>query len=178
MIMGDTARRVAVTALCAVTAAVTVGAVTAAPASADTDTGSTTVNVEVGGVITLADLTESFTLSGNPGATVTTGATPVTMTVTTNNAAGYTVTVEPALATLGGAIPGNTDTIATSLLKVRPSGVGTFTALGVGAPVTVGGKTAPSAEAGDTVSNDYQITIPFVAPDTYSGTLNYIATTL
>ncbi|MDQ1398789.1 MAG: hypothetical protein QOK20_721, partial [Acidimicrobiaceae bacterium] len=33
---------------------------------------------------------------------------------------------------------------------------------------------AASAPLGDAVSNDYQVQIPFVAPDTYSATLEYI----
>ncbi len=46
------------------------------------------------------------------------------------------------------------------------------------APVEVHTQTGPSAEAGDDLSNDYQMTIPFVRSDTYTGTLNYVATTL
>jgi hypothetical protein len=151
----------------------------AAPARADTDSDTTTANVTVGGAITLTDLTDSFTLSGAPGDTPTTGGSPVTMKVTTNNFAGYSVTVQPASTTLDPAISGNTDTIASNLLEVRgPSQAGAFTALTPAAPLEVATKASASAEGGDTVNNDYQITIPFVRPDTYTGTLNYVAATL
>jgi hypothetical protein len=148
-------------------------------ARADTDSGTTTANVTVSTAISLTGLTDSFTLSGAPGDTPTTGGTPVTMTVTTNNFAGYSVTVEPAAATLDPAIAGNTDTIGTDLLQVRGSAqAGAYTALTPGTPLEVARKTSASAEAGDTVNNDYRLTIPFVRPDTYSGTLNYVAATL
>jgi hypothetical protein len=99
--------------------------------------------------------------------------------VTTNNFAGYSVTVEPASTTLDPAISGNTDTIASTLLQVRgPAQTGAYTALTPGTPLEVARKTSASAEDGDTVNNDYRITIPFVRPDTYSGTLNYVAATL
>jgi hypothetical protein len=148
-----------------------------APALAATDTGSTIANVDVGSAITLTGLTPSFTLTGNPGDVAST-ATPVSMTITTNNFAGYTVTVEPATATLVGAIPGNTDSIPTSDLQVADSVIGTFTPLIFGTPVPVFTQASASAPDGDTVAEDYQITIPFVRPDTYTGTLNYIASTL
>lgn len=151
----------------------------AAPAQADTDTGSTTANVQVGLAITLSDLSPSFTLTGTPGAAVTTGGTPVTMRVTTNNFAGYNVTVQPAAADLVGAIVGNTDTIPMTLLEVNgPVQGGTFAALTPGTPLEVANKTTASDPAGDVISNDYRITVPFVRPDTYSGTLNYVTTTL
>jgi hypothetical protein len=150
----------------------------APPASADTDTDTTTANVSVSSLITLTDLTGSFTLTGAPGDTVTTSS-PVTMTVKTNNFAGYSVTVEPAGTTMDPAIAGNTDTIPTTSLLVRgPSQSGSFTALTPGTPLEVRRKTSASAEAGDSVSNDYRMTIPFVRPDTYSATLNYVASTL
>ncbi len=170
-------QRAAVAVVCT---AVSVAAATvpgSGVASAADATDSTTANVVVGGVITLTALSNSFTLSGNPGQTVTT-ATPVTMTVTTNNATGYSVTVEPASPDLTGALPGNTDTIPTTLLQVRETGGGAFTALDPTTPTQVFTSNTPSAADGDTISNDYQITIPFVQPDTYSGTLNYIASTI
>jgi len=150
---------------------------TGAPAIAASDTGSTTVGVEVGSSITVSGLTPSFTLTGNPGDVATT-VTPVSMTITTNNFAGYTVTVEPATATLTGAIAGNTDTIPASDLEVADSVVGTFAPLIFGTPVTVFTQATASAPTGDAVAENYRLTIPFVRPDTYTGTLNYIATTL
>jgi hypothetical protein len=151
----------------------------AAPALADTDTGSTTANVDVSSAITLTNLTPAFTLSGSPGQTPTTGATPVTMTVTTNNFAGYNVTVVPAAANLAGAIVGNTDVIPSNDLEVDgPVQAGTYVHLAFGTPTIVATKATASAPAGDTINNNYRITIPFVRPDIYTGVLNYVATTL
>ncbi len=42
---------------------------------------------------------------------------------------------------------------------------------------TVHSQTGPSGANGDAVSNDYQMLIPFVRPDQYSVTLDYIVTT-
>lgn len=151
----------------------------AAPALADTDTGSTTANVDVTSAITLTDLTPAFTLTGSPGQTVTTGGTPVTMTVTTNNFAGYNVTVVPATADLSPAIAGNTDVIPSNDLEVDgPVQAGTFVHLTFGTPIVVATKASASAPDGDSITNNYRITIPFVRPDTYTGVLNYVATTL
>ncbi|MEV7005357.1 hypothetical protein [Streptosporangium sp. NPDC051022] len=148
-------------------------------ARADSDTGSTVANVQVGLSITLSDLTAAFTLAGNPGQTVASGTgLPVTMRVTTNNFAGYSVTVQPQAANLVGAIAGNTDVVPVTLLQVRGPAQVAFTALSSATPLEVARKTAASDPAGDLISNDFQITVPFVRPDTYSGTLNYVATTL
>ncbi len=179
MTLGIRTRSFLAAAACAVVATASIEVATGGPAAAiDSTTESTTANVGVTGAITLTALTDAFTLTGIPGATVTTGASPVTMTVTTNNDAGYQVTVEPEDPSLVGTIVGNDDLIPTTLLKVRETGGSTFTALTPGTPLVVTTKTERSAEEGDTVSNDYQITIPFVQPDTYSGTLDYIASTL
>ncbi|WP_214109610.1 hypothetical protein [Acrocarpospora catenulata] len=146
------------------------------PAAADTDTGDTTANVEVTSSITLSDLTAAFTLTGSPGQTPT---QPVSMRVTTNNFAGYNVTVAPATANLAGAIVGNTDVIPSSDLEVQgPAQAATFAALTFGTPLVVATKESPSAEAGDVINNTYRMAIPFVRPDTYTTTLNYIASTL
>ena len=151
----------------------------AVPAVADTASGSTTANVEVSGSITLTGLTPAFTLTGVVGSTPTTGATPVTMVVTTNNFAGYNVSVVPAAANLVGAIPGNTDVIPANSLEVDgPVQAGVYAPLAFPTPLVVATKASASAPEGDTITNNYRITIPFVRPDTYSGTLNYVATTL
>jgi hypothetical protein len=148
-------------------------------AQADTDAGSTTANVDVTSAITLTNLTPSFTLSGSPGTDVTTDVTPVTLTVTTNNFAGYNVTVVPHTASLTPGIVGNTDVIAFSDLKVNgPIQGGTFAPLTFGTPLVVATKATASASDGDPITNDYKITVPFVRPDTYTGTLDYVTTTL
>lgn len=143
-----------------------------------TSTQSTTANVIVGSSITLTDLVPSFSLTGNPGETVSNTVPQVTMTVTTNNNEGYAVTVEPETATLNPTTPGNTDTIPIGDLMVREAGTTTFSPLTFGTPLQVHTQATPSAEAGDTITNDYEITIPFVTPDTYSAVLDYVATTL
>jgi hypothetical protein len=148
----------------------------AAPAQADTSPGSTTAHVQVSSEILLTGLTPSFTLAGDPGDTVTSVA-PVTMTVTTNNFTGYSVTVGPAVVALTGATVGNTDTIPSSALQVKETAAGTYANLGINAPVTVFTKATASAPTGDPISTTFRITIPFVQPDTYSGAVNYIATT-
>lgn len=151
----------------------------ATPALADTDTGSTTANVDVTSSVLLTSLTPSFTLTGAPGSTPTTGATPVTMTVTTNNFAGYTVTVVPAAQNLVGAIAGNTDVIPANDLEVDgPVQAGTYVHLTYPTSLLVATKASASEPGGDTITNNYRITIPFVRPDIYTGTLNYVVTTL
>jgi len=174
--MGETTKKIW-PGLLAVTgaAALVAGPVTAA--RADTSPESTTAHVQVSSAILLSGLTPSFTLAGNPGDTVTALA-PVTMTVKTNNFAGYSVTVEPAVVALTGALGTNTDTIPTSVLEVKETAAGTYEHLGINAPVTVFTKATPSALAGDPISTTFRITIPFVQADTYSGPINYIATTL
>jgi hypothetical protein len=146
-------------------------------APGDTSTGSTTANVDVTTAIALTGLTSAFTLTGLPGATVTASGA-VTMTVTTNNLAGYAVTVESAAPVLAATAGSNPDSIPITALGVRETGGTTFTALSSTGTDTVHSQGTRSAEIGDTVSNDYQVVIPFVNEDTYTTTLNYIATTL
>jgi hypothetical protein len=169
------------TCLTLVGAATTIGALGygASPAQADTSTGSTTANVEVTSSISLTNLTPSFTLAGPPGSVPTTGANPVTMTVTTNNFAGYNVTVVPHSGILTGAIPGNTDSISSNALEVDgPAQGGAYVHLTFGTPTVVATKASVSAPTGDPIINNYRITVPAVRPDTYSGVLDYVATTL
>jgi hypothetical protein len=123
----------------------------------------------------MTGLTSAFTLSGAPGDTVTsTGA--VSFNVRTNNISGYTVTVQAATATLVAATLGNTDSIPISALRVR-EGTNTFVALSNTSSVTVHDQDTESAELGDALTNDYRVVIPFVNSDTYTVTINYIAST-
>jgi hypothetical protein len=94
------------------------------------------------------------------------------MTVTTNSAGGYRVTVAAAADSLTGSV-GNTDTIPIDRLSVRESGTNLFQAL-TAIPQIVHQQSGPSAPGGDAISNDYQIDIPFVNADTYTTTLDYI----
>ena len=96
------------------------------------------------------------------------------MTVTTNSAAGYLVTVQGTSGSLTGAAPGNTATIPIGAMGVRETGTTAFQPLSGDLPSVVHQQGAPSAPGGDAVSNDYQVQIPNVASDTYSATLDYI----
>jgi hypothetical protein len=157
-------------------------AATAAPAAPPppaTSSGTTIANVDVGGAIVLSSLTPSFTLSGVPGDRPVDDHA-VTMNVFTNNATGYNVTVQAENALMvGTGISG--DTIPVSDLSVRETGgSGPFLPLSSTAPVQVYNQTTRSAAApGDALSNDYEFNtpIPDVVNDTYSDTLDYVATT-
>jgi hypothetical protein len=150
--------------------------IAAAAPSADSP-GSTTANVAVGSAIALTGLTSSFTLTGIPGATVA-GVGAVTMNVKTNNLAGYAVTVRSLTATMGATAVGNLDSVPIGALSVRETGTTTYAALSDTVARTVHSQATRSAEAGDTINNDYQVIVPFVNQDTYTASLNYIATTL
>ncbi|HYQ62516.1 hypothetical protein [Actinophytocola sp.] len=150
---------------------------TAAAAPGETDTGTTTANVAVNSAIALTGATPSFTLTGLPGATVTTNGA-VTFNVETNNLAGYAVTVQSQTTTMTPGVAGNTDSIPIGALSVRETDGTAFIPVSGTAPVTVDAKDTRSAQGGDALSNDYEIVIPFVNEDTYSATLDYIATTL
>lgn len=151
------------------------GSASAAPGQIDD--GPTEASVEVSSAIALTGLTPSFTLTGLPGATVT-GTGAVTFNVATNNLAGYAVTVQSQTATMTPGTVGNTDSIPVGALSVRQTGDITFEALSNTEALSVRNQGARSLEAGDDISNDYQVQIPFVNEDTYSATLDYIATTL
>lgn len=153
-------------------------------ASADTSDDTTVANVEIAAAIALTGLTPSFTLVGLPGSTVT-GNGEVAFNVEANNAAGYSVTVQPATSNmLPGDIVANPDAIPVGSLTIRqgipadPPTAGAFTALNSATPVTIHSQAVRSGVGGDDWVNDFQITIPFIASDTYTATLNYIATEL
>jgi hypothetical protein len=146
-------------------------------ASAATSSGSTTANVAVQSGISLTGLTPSFTLTGAPG-TIATSSGAVNFNVETNDVAGYAVTVQSAAATLAPTLVGNTDSIPISLLGVRQSGPGAYLPISNVLPTLVHTQASRSANGGDNLSNDYQITVPVVNPDTYTATLNYVATAL
>jgi hypothetical protein len=147
-----------------------------APAGAISDAGTTTANVGVESGITLTGLTASFTLSGTPGATVT-GDGVVEFNVETNNVAGYAVTVQSQSEAMVPTLPGNTDTIPIAALTVR-EGSDDYQDVSEADPVTVHTQDGRSLDGGDSLSNDYQIRVPVVNADTYSATLDYVATTL
>jgi hypothetical protein len=177
----------------AATATITYSVTTANPGTGDHSLGNTAVSPEDGSncttgggdarctatvavtaqSIVLSDLTPAFTLTGVPHTTATRDGA-VTMTVVTNSPSGYNVTVQAATPSLttpetGAGIPVND-------LRVRETGTTVFRSLSATAPVTTHTQTTPSALNGDSLSNDYQVDIPFVPTGRYSGTLDYIAT--
>ena len=145
-------------------------------APGDTSTDSVVANVNVNSTITLNVIQSSFNINGVPGATV--GSTnAVTGTVTTNNATGYSVGVQAATAALQPTTSGNTDSIPVANLEVTDA-AGAWTPVSDTAPVITTTKPTRSAPAGDAFSDDYRVAIPDVNSDTYSVTLNYVATAL
>lgn len=141
-----------------------------------TDDGTTVASVAVGSSIVLSGLPAGFTLSGLPGATVQTGA-PVTFNIETNNAGGYIVTVDSQTPTMVGATPGNTDSVPIGALSVFNSD-GVYEPLSSTDTATIATKASRSAQGGDALGNNFQVVVPFVNGDTYSATLDYLATTL
>ena len=123
--------------------------------------------------LSLSGLAPSFTLTGLPNSTVSQNGA-VTMTVTTNSTTGYFVTVQAHADSLIGATPGNNAVVPLGSLRVRESGSSLFRALSATSPLVVHQQSGPSGPGGDGVSNDFQVQIPDVPSDTYSGTLDYI----
>ena len=139
--------------------------------SADTRCAATVTVIPI--TIGLSNLSSTFTLTGVPGdSTQQTAA--VTMTVDTNDPSGYAVTVQPSTPTLAGS--GITAAIPVSDLQVRGTGQDTYQPLSATTPTTIHTQSSPSASTGDSLSADYQITIPDITSGTYTTTLNYIAT--
>ncbi len=144
----------------------TSAAATVPPCAATTTVAARTIG--------MSDLSSGFTLTGLPHATVTADGA-ITMTITTNSPAGYTVTVQASSDVLSSSSGGNTVTIPLSALLVRESGTTAWLPVTSLLPVLVHQQNTPSAPSGDAVSNDYQMLIPFVPDDTYTTTLDYIA---
>jgi uncharacterized repeat protein (TIGR01451 family) len=137
------------------------------------DPGCTTATAVAARSVALSDLTPSFSLNGPPNSTASADGA-VTMTVVTNSTSGYLVTVQAATASLSASEPTNPASIPVDQLQVRESGTSTFQAMSADSATVVHQQGAASAPAGDAVSNDFQVQIPFVPPDTYSTTLDYI----
>ena len=99
------------------------------------------------------------------------------MTVTTNSPTGYFVGVSALGPELMPATSGNPDRIPVSNLRVRRTGDTAFASLVDGSAVLLYIQPGPSLPTGDPLSNDYQVDIPFVRPDGYTITLEYVAMT-
>ncbi|GAA1785119.1 hypothetical protein GCM10009682_03970 [Luedemannella flava] len=135
-----------------------------------------TKTVAVASTITLTMVTDNFSLSGPPGSTPGL-ADAITMKVVTDSLTGYQVLVKGSAPQLLPVTGTNPDRIAISNLLVRDY-QSTFRPLSDSVLVTVRRQTAPSAVGGDQFGNDYRATIPFVRPDQYQTTLEYVAGTL
>jgi hypothetical protein len=163
-------RRPRALALVVAVSAASVSGLMAGPAQAaafDTTTGTVTVGTS----LQMLALSPTFAIAGGPGATVASTA-PVTFTVITNNVLGYHVTVAPVGTDMVGT-GGNTAVIPFSLLQVEESVTGTFAFLS--ATRTVHNSATATDANGDDLSTDFQLTIPNVLPDAYSGDLTYTA---
>jgi hypothetical protein len=158
-----------------VSAAVIAGSmVGASPALAQTDdTAQTEANIEVQEGITIT-VDADFTIAGPAGAIATT-TVPVEFTVT-NNEGGFTVDVLADTANLEPVDPlTNPDVIPFTDLEIDSIDAAAFVPLSSVTPVTIY-TSLVAAPTGDTQATDYQIDMPFVTPDTYSGTITYTAT--
>ena len=122
--------------------------------------------------IQLNDLTESFTLEGPADAVVVNNGA-ISMTVDSNNPGGYQVTVQGESGELVSRTAVDGPTIAISELFFRGNGTAEFTPLSTD-PQVVFARNAASAPDGDAVSSDFRMQMPFVDPDTYSVTLEYL----
>ena len=135
-------------------------------------TAPTTPNAVVASTITLTGDAD-FTLAGAPGDTT---ATTSALNAESNNEGGYNVTVLADVENLAPADPvANTDVIPVSSLEVLNTSAA-YTGLSTTVPVTVHTQAARSAENGDALTASYQLTMPIVNADTYSGGLTFTAT--
>ena len=135
------------------------------------DTATTTANAEVASTITLTG-DAAFTIAGAPDAVATSTSG---LTAESNSSTGYNVTVQADQADLLPAdTVANTDTIPVTSLQVENSDA-ILTGLSTTEPVTVHTQDTKSADGGDTLTASYQLTMPFVNADTYSGGLTFTA---
>lgn len=145
----------------------------AGPAQAQTDT--TTASVAVQQVIAIT-VDGAFALDGVPGETAVTDP-EVEFTVTTNEPDGYFVTVQPVD---GEMVPPdaveNPDVIPFGDLEVANADTGAFSPLDPDTPVEIYSQDTGSDPGGDTFTHAYQLDVPFVQPDTYTGVITYVAT--
>jgi hypothetical protein len=140
----------------------------------DTDGQSTNAHVAVAEGITMTGLSSGFTLAGAPGAVDTDNT--VTYNVETNNVAGYTVTVKSENAAFVGTGL-NTDTIPIGTLKVVDHN-GDLADVSSSATTLVHTQSGRSIDGGDDLGSNYQMLIPVKNADTYTATLDYVATSL
>jgi hypothetical protein len=167
-------RAIAASALILAAGTATVGISTRAHAAATPTPppapDSTTAHVTVNSVLTI-DASNDFYLDGAPGDS---DNDQVVVNVKSNNASGYTVTLN-APGSLTMVAPGS-GTMPIGELKLD-SGGGTAVPLISGDQAApVGSGPGPTPIAGTNATHVYSITIPSVAPGEYRGALTYTAT--
>ena len=157
-----------------------------ATASAAPPNGATQGNVVVGAGLTLSGLSASFTLTGIPGSLQ---SGEVTYNVETNNVTGYQVTAvgvvsgtpDVTAAFLPGNTTANTDSIPMSTLTVGDASTGLPEYLPMSSANVanvVHTQSGRSIDGGDDLTTGFQMLIPVVNEDTYTATINYLATIL
>lgn len=136
-----------------------------APALAQTAPVTAEATVENAISLTADDATVALT--GVPGTAATANSGLV---ATSNNAAGYNVTVLASAANMAGAAVGNTDVIPVGDLSVGGLAANSTTA------ATIHTQDLKSADAGDAIPVPYALTMPHVNADVYSVGLTFTAT--
>lgn len=152
--------------------AATLGMMGGPASAADSPVGGITVSVAVLDGLTLSMVDTGIWLVGAPGADARDG---LDYKVETNNPTGFTVAVHATSPTLVGS-ENSLNTIPMSVLKVRDED-GAYVDVSQEA-VTVYRQSVESADGGEELITDFQMLIPVVMPDTYTGTLDYIASGL
>ena len=164
-------RLAALTALAA--SASVLSALPATPAHAEPVNATVTVTAALSVV-----LTGAVNLTGAPGETPI-HANAVQVVVTSNNPTGYNITVTPTAVSLVGAPSGTIPFNDLEVLNTAAVGSTTldYTNLTQPTPLTIHNQAIPSAVAGDTIANNYRITIPpGTAPGAYTGVITYLIT--
>ncbi|SOD73565.1 fibronectin type III domain protein [Jatrophihabitans sp. GAS493] len=135
--------------------------------------------------ISLDNADSSFALGGQSGTDSSTPDNTISYVVTTNNAAGYSVSVKSDQPTLTPDSAKNSDKISFDAITATGTAFvsGTIpndgTSDGGSAQLATGGtvytQTARSKATGDTHTTTFGVNIPFVAADAYRGTVTFTA---
>jgi S-layer protein len=155
--------------------------------NAATGSGSQTVNVTVGAAITVTT-SGAVTVVPNTGSTADQKTATGTVTVATNNAAGYDLTAKSssASANLVGTndtshvITPSATTTTNNTWAIKGGLVTNWTAMpgSGGTALSIASKSSISDTSGDLYTMTYGVTTNSTTPkDTYSGTVTYTATT-
>jgi hypothetical protein len=127
------------------------------------------VTANVNQTISMTGPPATLSLAGDPGTNATGN---IAYSVTTNDTAGYNVTVSPGSTNLAN----GTNLIANSAMGYVPNG-GTQLNFSGATPLTVVSKSAPSAGGGDSFNDTFKLAIPGnAAAGAYNETFTYLAT--